>query len=376
MKINLLFVLSGPMVRRGVETYVMNILRNIDYTKYDVSLLFEKGNTSGVFEDELKQLNCKLYFLGNNENVLYKFIKYQRYYRFLKQHKFDVVHSQMTMSGALLKAAAKANVPIRIAHSHNDFRNIKESIAKRIYLRFDKKNDLKYMTNAIVVSSEAGESYFGPNWEKDSRIKIAYCGLNWDIYTDINSVENFKFDLPDDSIIISQVGTFTKQKNHAFSLEVLKELISSGHSNIYLVFAGDGLLFESIKDYSKQLGVYSNCLFLGSISNIPSLLKSSDLFLFPSIFEGLGLGLVEAQAAGLHALVSDKVPHKAEVYPDAITWLSLEASANQWATKIIELLKLENLNQKDALTSVVNSDFNIHNTLKNLNIIYQKDETL
>ena len=137
--------------------------------------------------------------------------------------------------------------------------------------------------------------------------------------------------------LIGHVGRFTRQKNHQFLIEVFASLLQK-IPTAHLVLVGDGLLRPEIEALIKAKGIHSNVHLLGVREDVPEIMGALDLFLFPSFYEGLGIVLVEAQAAGVPCLVANTVPEDVQIVPELLKFEPLDAGADYWAFAISNLL--------------------------------------
>jgi glycosyltransferase involved in cell wall biosynthesis len=168
---------------------------------------------------------------------------------------------------------------------------------------------MKYSTSNIAVSEKAAISLYGEDWQRDSKNKIIYCGVDYNLFKNVKCSFDYHAELsiPKDALVIGHVGRIEKPKNHAFMIEIIKALHETS-DKYYLVFVGDGSLRQSIEALAEENGVKPFVRFMGTRSDIPELMCCLfDIFIFPSLWEGLPLTLIEAQFANLPCLVSDAV---------------------------------------------------------------------
>jgi glycosyltransferase involved in cell wall biosynthesis len=138
----------------------------------------------------------------------------------------------------------------------------------------------------------------------------------------------------DDAFVLAHVGRFDPVKNHTFLLDVFSRIVQQ-HPNSILLLAGTGSTMSAVKSRAQTLGLQDNIRFLGSVSNVAQLLTMADVFVFPSLYEGLGISLIEAQASGLPCFTAlDCVPEEANV-TGTVEYLPLEAGAAAWAEAIL-----------------------------------------
>ncbi len=187
-----------------------------------------------------------------------------------------------------------------------------------IALRNDMKEDLDerfHVDNSIVVKNGVDLSKFHPSPMDGSKIRKALS---------INS----------DTFVVGHVGRFSEQKNHAFLLEIFEEILKT-KENSHLLLVGDGELEPSIREKMEHLGIDSKVTILSNRCDIPDLLNAMDVFVFPSLFEGLGIVLIEAQAVGLRCIVSSTVDPEAYI-SDLIVVKRLDESPREWASAALD----------------------------------------
>lgn len=362
------------MDRGGTEIWLMHVLRNIDRSKFEIDFLVHSLEVND-FEQEIFERGSKILRCSHPKKIW-------RYGRDLKkilvEHgPYDVVHTHgIIFDGIVLWMANKLKVPKLIIHSHNDISaSLPSNIFKKIFIRWNMRLARHYATRGLACSPIAANSYFGDTWFDDPRWKVFQYGEDFSRFHAFVSIDNVRkqLDIPDEAFVIGHVGRFYKQKNHDFILKIANEAIKID-SNIFFIFVGDGPLRGNIMNLSKKMGISDNLLFTGVRSDIPELmLGAMDLFLFPSLYEGLGLVLVEAQAAGLPCVYSNKIPDEAIEIPGLVTSLPLSLPASEWANWIFKVKSQRKMiSKQDALNIIENSKFNILNSISKLENIYQE----
>lgn len=351
----------------------MHVLRNIDRQCYHIDFV-AFSEKSGDFDKEIKSLGSQIFRCASPASPL----RHRREFRAMLEQfgPFDVVHSHgVTWSGSVLDIAKRLGVPIRIAHSHNDIRqSLPKDIVKRIYTKWSIRKSKECATNGLACSRMAAASYFGKDWESDPRWNVYYCGEDFAPFREKIDARAIResLRLPEDASVIGHVGSFRNhQKNHRFLLSVAREVINLCE-NTYFLLVGDGALRLDIEKEARLAGLGERMRFVGMRSDVPRLmLGAMDAFLFPSLYEGLGLVMVEAQAAGLPCVCSDVIPEEANVVPSLVMRMSLTQPAIDWAHAIVDMRKSNQLpSRKEALKRVEGSSFNISTTLGTLERIY------
>lgn len=326
----------GKWLGGGVESVVMNYYRHIDRTKIQFDFICDEDSTNIPYE-EIKKLGGKVILVPPYQKVF----KYQKeLIRIFKENNYKIVHSHInTLSVFPLRAAKKANVPVRIAHSHSttNKKEWKKNLLKQILRPFSKV----YATDYMCCSELAGRWLFG-NKEYD----------NGNVYLLNNAIDldKFKYDeekrkekrkelnIEDSTLVIGHVGRFVEQKNHRFLIDIFNEVHKQKENSI-LLLVGQGPLMEEMKEKVKILGLEKNVMFLGQRSDINELYQAMDLLLFPSLYEGLGMVVVEAQISGLPCVVSTEIPKIAKV-TKKITFVNLKNKTETWNEVIFKYLSI------------------------------------
>jgi glycosyltransferase involved in cell wall biosynthesis len=364
----------GGMNRGGIETWLMHILRSIDRDRIQMDFLVHTQN-SCAYDQEIRDLGSKIIPCLNPEKPrLYS----ANLKAILQEYgPYHVVHSHVHFfSGFVLRIAYQVGVPTRIAHSHNDTSSVEANArwTRKIYLALMRRWLFYYATFGLAASRLAAIDLFGKQWENKLRWKLLYYGVDLKPFEECIDLQNIRAELgiPQNALVIGHIGRFVHQKNHAFLIEIAQEMIHK-EPNAYFLLIGEGELRQDIEAKVAECGLKNHVCFTGSRADVPKLMRGAmDIFVFPSFYEGLGLVLVEAQAAGLPCITSTVVPEEADIIKPHIKRLALSSSAETWATEILKMQKLQlSINPKDANKLVSNSIFNIKSGITSLTKIYE-----
>jgi glycosyltransferase involved in cell wall biosynthesis len=314
----------------GIEAFIMNMYRNIDRSKIQFDFLVHYKQRQ-FYDDEIERMGGKIYRLSIREDN--NFIKYLKDLKnFFAEHpEYKIVHGHMESFGVFyLRAAKKAGVPVRIAHSHIAQRNKgMKGYIKNCLNRMYKM----YATDLFACSDVAGKFLFGKK-------------LKYSVYNNAIDVEKFLFNLEtrkrirgemkisDDVYVIGHVGRFDMQKNHAFLIDVFNKVYQK-NSKTMLLLIGEGELENEIKKKVINLGLTDCVRFMGVCRNVNELYQAMDLFILPSLFEGLPVSAIEAQAAGLKCIFSDNVTRQTTI-TDNTEYFSLKLPIDDWASEILK----------------------------------------
>lgn len=345
------------MGRGGLETMIMNYYRNIDRSKVQFDFLTHRQERWD-YDDEIEKLGGKIYRLPRLNPFSPSYLKALD--GFFKEHKeYKIVHChQDCLSGIPLKYAKKNGVPFTIAHSHSSNQN---KDLKYLVKLAAKKNICKYSDYLFACGKEAGEWMF-----KTSDFEILNNAIDTKkyIYNKEKSLK-IKEDLGiTDKFVIGHVGRFRKEKNHDFIIDIFKEVCEKEPNSI-LLLVGDGPLEEEIKKKVNSLGLEDKVKFLGARDNVNDLMQAMDVFLMPSLYEGFGIVLMEAQASGLKCVISDSIPTDA-IITQKVKRLSLDDDISTWVKEILS----NKSERKEGIEDIEKSKYDIKSNAKWLENFY------
>ncbi|MGE7120750.1 glycosyltransferase family 1 protein [Peribacillus sp. NPDC046944] len=319
------------MNRGGLETMLMNYYRKMDRSKIQFDFMVHRTE-KGHYDEEILKLGGQIFHMPQIKPG-----NYRKYFKsldqfFLKHPEFHIVHSHINENSSfVLRSAKKIGIPIRIAHSHLSDLGMDFKFPFRIYARLLMKDSPNHY---FACSEKAGKWLFGKN---TNDVIILNNAVNADEFS-FNQItrNNVRSQLGiKDELVIGHVGRFNKQKNHNFLIDIFKSVNDKLPESILLLI-GDGHLRSEIEKKVMNLGLSSKVKFLGVRDDIPDLMQAMDLFLFPSLFEGLPVVLVEGQAAGLRCVVSDTITKETDV-TGRVHFVSLRSHQSEWANIILSL---------------------------------------
>jgi glycosyltransferase involved in cell wall biosynthesis len=369
----------GGMPQHGTETWLMNVLRNIDHTRFQIDFL--------VFDAKPYPYNQEIQSTGSriipclHPTKPWLFARnFRQIFHGQSDNRYDILHSHVNhYSGFILRLAKDAGIPVRIAHSHSASDSQSTKLSRKLYLSLTKHWINQYATLGLAASTQAANSLFGQQWLSDKRWQILQCGIDLKPFHSAINANTLRAELgiPHNATVVGHVGRFCPEKNHSFLLDIFAE-IAVQNSQAYLLLVGDGPLQPEISQKVKRLNLTGRVILTGARSDVSALmLNVMDIFLFPSISEGLGLVLIEAQAAGLNCLISDAIPAEAELSSQQIQRLSLSIHPRIWAELALETLSRKtSVSHQQALQIVESSLFNIDVSTKRLVEIYQNSISL
>ena len=348
------------MNRGGLETMLMNYYRHMDRTQVQFDFLTHR-EYDGDYGEEIRQLGGKLYhmpilnpFSSSYRKILGEFFDDHPEYKIVHVH-------QDCLSGVILRVAKQRGVPVRIAHSHNA--NQAKDIKYPIKLLF-RSFIPKYATKLMACGEDAGKWMFhGAPFEiLSNAIPAADLSFN----EEQKRIQREKWGIQPHELLVGHVGNFTLQKNHLFLLDIFNEIQKKTAAKLMLV--GKKKQWSDVDAKIQALGLQDKVILAGARSDVRDLLQAMDVFVFPSLHEGLPLTMVEAQASGLPCLISDKVPIECKI-TEAVQQISLSESPAIWAERAIEAVRLP---RKNTYEEIKAAGYDIVENAKRLQKMYEE----
>ncbi len=288
-------------------------------------------NSGSIFDDEIAKLNLDIRYAGIDAKKKFSsLLRMKAIYQRVKELKPDIIHSHLRLLPYVTLATLFERNLKRI-HTIHTVPQIASSgkMRKVDQFCFQRMNVLPICLNQ-ELAEEAKKLYQIPFCE------FLYNGIEIERYTGFHEKEALRNELgiPKDAYVVGHVGRFVPIKNHDFLIDVFYE-IKKKKPNSYLLLVGEGPKMTSIQEKCKKLKLEDSVIFGGTRTNVNEILQIMDGYIFPSKKEGLGISLIEAQAAGLRCITSNTVPQETYVSPRLIV-LSLEASPKQWCDALLE----------------------------------------
>jgi glycosyltransferase involved in cell wall biosynthesis len=348
----------------GVESMIMNLMRGIDRTKVQFDFV-QTCDTPGTYEEEIRSLGGQVYhcprYNGKNH-----FVYTAWWHRFFREHpgQYPIVHGHLGSTAAIYLSIAKKYGAHTIAHSHS-------AGAGSIAYRFFSFPTRFVADHFFACSRDAAATRYGAG--------VAADALRCTIFKNAIDTGKFRFDpevrqtirsslgIGADAPVIGHVGRFAEAKNHRFLIDVFAR-IHQQNPNARLLLVGDGELRPQIEKAVEDHRLTDSVILIGLQDNVWDYYQAMDVFAFPSIYEGLPVSTVEAQAAGLPCCVSTNVPAESAI-TNLVSFLPLEDGIDRWAEQILQKALLT---RKDMTDSIRSSGYDISSTAKWLEEYYQK----
>ena len=362
-KVNILHVVAS-MNRGGAETFVMNVFRAIDRNKFQFYFLCF-SNKHFDYEDEIKQLGGEIIRIPDVKEVgIVSHIKAIK--SVIKDNEINIVHAHTYYNSVFsLIAAKKAGVSTRIVHSHSTTSEVSPSLVKKIYFALSKFAIRHYATKRIACAKEAGYALFG----RDNNFIVINNGIDLPRFSYSSAVRKkvrAKLNIPQNATVLLNVARFYEVKNHSFIIDIFSEY-HKNYPNSYLILVGDGPLRSTIKNKVSRLGLSRYVIFTGVIADTEKMYSAADVFVMPSLFEGLPVVLIEAQANKLPCVISSAIDHDVKLSAE-VAFLDLSLGAARWSDEISRIMQG---GRSKKISSELCNQYDIRHITDNLVKIYR-----
>ncbi|ESU32062.1 hypothetical protein G3A_13075 [Bacillus sp. 17376] len=371
-KVDRVLHIVSVMDRGGAETLLMNVYRNLDRSKLQFDFIVHR-NDQGDYDNEIRKLGGKIYSvpsLGIAGPISYV----KRLSEIMSANSYIAVHSHTDYQSGFPALAAKiAGIPHRICHSHSNNWPMNDSFKQKLLLKGLRSIIKISATQYCSCSQEAGAFLFGQKAVDNNKVTILKNGIDLGQYLDETITKSSvirELGLDQDAKIIGHVGKFSKSKNQAFILQVLKQLVNKDKRYVALL-VGDGPLKEKIEHEAENMGLSKHVRFLGVRSDIPRLMKAFDVFLFPSIFEGFGIVTVEAQISGTPCIMSDSVPISTDMGLGLVRYLSLKEHPEKWGEEVGNAINLHKPEKEALVKALSEKGFSIQQNIEEWMKLYR-----
>lgn len=369
MKAKILHV-TGAMNVGGTETMLVNLYRKVNNDiKFD---FISYSNEEAYYDKEIEALGGNIIRLKPpNEVGFIRAVKDIK--QVIKENgHYDAVHTHMLFNcGISIIAAYLSGVRVRVSHAHTTSDN-SESFVRKLYISVMRIFIKLFSTNFLACSNGAGRYLFGNNITSNKKYKILPNFIDYEEFInceDKNSIRN-DLGIKDDDIVICHIGRFINAKNHSFLLEVVNEMIKR-NDKVKLLLVGTGDLKNEIEAKIKELAIEKSVYLTGIRNDIPNILNNSDLFILPSIYEGLGLVLLEAQASNVPCLVSEAVQPEVDLNIGLVKQLKLSYGSKKWALEAEVLINKNKSQDINVMEAIKKKGYDLNSIMNNLVSVYK-----
>jgi glycosyltransferase EpsF len=365
----------GNMNCGGAENRIMDLYRYIDRSEiqFDFLVLFQGEH---YFDEEIKQLGGKIFSVRHpRESILghifdvYKVMK--------NEGPFQAVHSHTSYhSGLILLIAKFAGIKNRIAHARTTSTKDVCSIKKRTLLSLGRLLIFLSSAKLVAISKTAAEFLFGKKSIKNKKVIIVPNSINLDSYKMVRDEEisqiKKQFNISNDKLVIGHVGRFSFMKNHKFIIDVANSL-KEMKIDFVVILVGAGELKNEIENKVKESSLEENIIFLGIRDDVPTLMNVFDVLIMPSLFEGLGGVVIEAQAAGTPSIIADTLPPEVDLGINLVKFLPLDKSVDLWSRSLKESKLQQEINYEEIIKAFERNRFTLEYAEKEFRAIYSID---
>lgn len=355
----ILIILTGGLKNDGISLGNISYFESMERDNIDVDFLAINEVDEKII-DKLNAIDCKIVSVKNrNKNPIKYLISLKK---LIEKNKYNIVHSHGSSSLMVLEmyAAKLAGVPVRIAHSRNttcNYRKIDKFLRPLFY---------KVTTDFFACGEEAGKWLF-----ENNEFSVIPNGKNLEFFkfnVEKRSEIRKKYKI-DNKFVLCHIGSFNKQKNHEFLINIFYEF-KKLNPNSCLILVGDGNLREKIESQIKKLGLTNDVIITGIINNANEILQAADYMVLPSLFEGLPNVIIEAQISGVQCIISDTITNECKI-TDLVQFESLESDSRIWAEKILNTKLIDrDMYKKEIIKQVRDSGYDIIEDAKMLKKLY------
>lgn len=355
----------GAMNMGGTETMLMNIYKNIDRSKVQFDFI-SYSQEDAYYDKEIRKLGGKVIKLSKTQSIneLCRAIK--------KNGPYDVIHAHTLFHcGVAMLAARKCGIKTRISHAHTTLDN-NYSVVRKIYVNLMRNIINLLSTDLLYCSKEAARYLYGSKVLNNKKHRYYANVVDYTKFLHNKNREVAKFKEEQNiksDLVIGHIGRFMEAKNHKFLLELLKSMVNK-NIDVTLLLVGDGHMEKEIEYMAKEYNIYDKVRFLGIRKDIDVILQSMDVFIFPSIYEGLGLVMLEAQASGIPCVVSEAIQEEADLKVGLVNKLSLNDDIDKWIDVILSSKNKNEIKTNDIVRAFENSGYSVDKGIENLMNIY------
>lgn len=355
----------SKMDRGGQETFVMNVFRNVDREKVQFDFLCTHSD-EGDYDAEIRTLGGQIRYIQlnrisgklkqlDNTKILYHYLK-----KVKNEYRVFHIHTQHAMDAFLSAFAAKrAGIPKVVVHSHS-ISTVYSVSAHQFFKHFLAMENIF----RFACSEEAGKWMY-----KKNNFQIVHNSIDLKQFTfDQQKRDDIRKEMGwENMFVIGHVGRLNREKNHLYLIDIFRE-VRKRIPESHLVLVGRGELEEEIQKKVQEYDLEDAVSLMGVRSDVERLYQGMDLFLFPSLFEGLGVVLVEAQTSDLPCVISDTIPSEVDI-TDKIHRMDIKDTPEKWANKIAQIFK-EQPQRRDTSDMIRKAGYDMQQTAKELEQFY------
>ena len=364
-RIRILMVM-GSTGMGGAQAFVLNLLQNLDLSRFQVDFAVDNEKPDGI-GDAIREKGCRIFHLPYFK--VYNYVSYSKAWeRFLKTNHYDIVHGHSTNSAAVYLKIARRLGCTTIAHSHSA--GYRGNLIERTMKKYFAKKVGSVADYWFSCSDRAAQRLFGDSYKEYDRYFDIPNAINVEKYLyDNRTAMKIRADLgvANDELLCGHVGTFSQPKNHLFLLDIFLEVVKR-NPKAKLVCCGTGALMPQVKEKAASVGLLDKIIFPGVVMNANEYMMAMDVFVFPSLFEGFPISIIEAEATGLPVVMSDVITKEVDL-TDIVFRQSLTSPAKKWAETICDITPG---NRAEYNRFIGDSKYNMKKSAQFISSLYEK----
>lgn len=352
----------GAMNMGGTETMLMNIFRSINRNEIQFDFVSYSSNKA-YYDDEILKLGGRIFHLNKTTSL-------KQLMNVIKENgPYDVIHSHTLFHCGIANLVGKlAGIPVRIAHAHTTLDD-DSNLIRRTYINLMRQAIQFSSTDLLSCSQKAGRYLFGENTKYLHLPNLIDYSKFMTVDEDAVNMFKKQYQL-ENRYVIGHIGRFTEAKNHIFMINLMEKIVHNNPS-AYLVLVGEGSLKTDIQLLVKEKKLENHVLFLGLREDVATILHCFDVFLFPSIFEGLGLVLLEAQMCGVRCIVSEAIQPEADLGLGMVCQLQLTDHLDMWCQQVLDKSISKLGNEHQLSLALYKKGYTKEQVIQNLITIYE-----
>jgi glycosyltransferase involved in cell wall biosynthesis len=366
--IRILYVLSSFIKRSGITSVALNYYNNIDSDIVHIDFMVLPSSERSMIE-YVQSKGSKVFIMPRLTGMgVWRYCKFMK--DFFRDNRYDIVHSHFNQVDSIIFPIAKNHgVKHCISHSHNTrYSNSRIKSVRNWLMCLPIK---KYADTWAACSTLAGEFLYGREFRKSPKALLINNAIETNRYRFnpiIREEKKRQLGIAEDQIVLGNVGSLNPQKNQVFLLHVFADLVKQDIENKYLlIIISDGLLKNMLVEQAEKLAISDKVLFLGRRDDVNQLFQVMDVFLLPSLYEGLPVVGVEAQASGLPCLFSDTITREVEICNSF--FLDINNGTQVWVDSIMKVIDFD---RKDESKAFREKGFDIKKEASRLTYFYNE----
>ncbi len=322
---------AGGLTTGGVEAVIYNYFSHMSLEEYELHYL-TYTDPNEVEKKRFEDLGFIVHTLPRKKEHFWK--AFWAVYRIFKENRVNIVHSHMTLMSFMTSfIGILTGAKVRVAHSH--LAQYPTGVKKYVYEVFKVLSRMT-STDWFACGIEAGNYLYGEKNVKEGKVTVLNNAIDlsrFKVQEEVRDRIRKQYGVQD-AYCVGHVGRYTEQKNHSFLIDIFDE-IAKERTDAKLLLVGEGPLMDQVKEKIAAKNLQDKVIIAGSCSNMHEMYQAMDVMVFPSLYEGLSVALLEAQAMGLEIFVSDTVTPELDL-TEGIHYLSLEQSPKAWSDAVLK----------------------------------------